>query len=91
MTAVWLIGSGAITAAPLVMFAWAARRIPLSAMGFLQFVAPTMTFVIGVLQGEPFTPLRALSFLFIWGGAAVFLWGAWRRVSALRGVDEARA
>jgi chloramphenicol-sensitive protein RarD len=75
----WLIAAGPITAAPLVLFSWAARRIPLSAMGFLQFIAPTMSFAIGVLQGEAFTPLRAVSFAFIWGGAAVFAWGAWTR------------
>jgi chloramphenicol-sensitive protein RarD len=75
----WLIICGPMTAAPLALFAWAARRVPLSAMGFLQFIAPTMTFGLGVLQGEAFTPLRAASFLFIWGGAAVFAYGAWRR------------
>lgn len=78
-TMAWLIASGPITAAPLVLFAWSARRIPLSAMGFMQFVAPTISFVIGILQGELFTPLRALSFAFIWGGAMVFAYGAWRR------------
>jgi len=48
-------------------------------MGFLQFLTPTITFFLGVAQGEPFTPLRAASFVFIWGGAALFVWGAWRR------------
>lgn len=80
----WLIASGPITAVPLVLFAWAARRIPLSAMGFLQFLSPTIAFCIGLAQGEPFTPVRALSFLFIWGGAAVYLWGAWSRARAVR-------
>jgi chloramphenicol-sensitive protein RarD len=78
-TALWLIASGPITAIPLVLFSWAARRIPLSAMGFLQFIAPTISFVIGLTQGEAFTPARAVSFAFIWCGAAVFLFGAWRR------------
>lgn len=78
-TMAWLIASGPITAVPLVLFAWSARRIPLSAMGFMQFIAPTISFVIGILQGELFTPLRALSFAFIWGGAMVFAYGAWRR------------
>ena len=68
-----------MTALPLMMFSWAARRIPFSAMGFLQFIAPSMTFVMGVMQGEAFTPLRGVSFAFIWGGAAVFAFGAWRR------------
>jgi chloramphenicol-sensitive protein RarD len=79
----WLIASGPITAVPLVLFSWAARRIPLSYMGFLQFIAPTIGFVIGVSQGEAFTPLRALSFVFIWGGAVVFAFGAWRRSRAM--------
>lgn len=82
-TIAWLIASGPITAVPLVLFSWAARRIPLSFMGFLQFIGPTIGFVIGVSQGEAFTPLRAISFAFIWGGAAVFTYGAWRRSRAL--------
>ena len=81
--AFWLVVSGPVTALPLVMFAWAARRLPLSFMGFLQFIAPSITFVLGLLQGEPFTPARALSFAFIWGGAVVFAWGAWRRSRAV--------
>lgn len=75
----WLLACGPVTAVPLVLFSWAARRIPLSSLGFLQFIGPTIAFVIGVLQGEAFTPLRAASFVFIWGGAAVFAYGAWRR------------
>jgi chloramphenicol-sensitive protein RarD len=75
----WLLACGPITAVPLVLFSWAARRIPLSTLGFLQFIGPTIAFVIGVLQGEAFTPLRAASFAFIWGGAAIFAFAAWRR------------
>jgi chloramphenicol-sensitive protein RarD len=74
-----LVACGLLTVIPLVLFAWAARRIPLSAMGFLQFIAPTMTFVIGVLQGEAFSPLRGGSFALIWAGVAVFAHGAWRK------------
>ncbi len=75
----WLVACGPLTALPLMLFSWAARRVPLSAMGFLQFIAPTMTFVMGLMQGEAFTPLRAISFVFIWIGAAIFAYGAWRR------------
>ena len=64
---------------PLALFAWSARRLPLSTLGFVQFLAPTLQFAIGVMDGEPFTPLRALSFVFIWSGAAVFALAAWRR------------
>jgi len=75
----WLLACGPFTAVPLVLFSWAARRIPLSSLAFLQFLGPTNGFIIGVAQGEAFTPLRALSFVFIWGGAAVFAYAAWRR------------
>ena len=66
------------------MTAWAARRLPLSTMGFLQFLAPTLVFFIGVFQGEPFGWLRGVSFAFIWAGAAVFLWAAVTRARAAR-------
>ena len=75
----WLLSCGPFTAVPLVLFSWAARRIPLSSLAFLQFLGPTSGFVIGVMQGEPFTPLRAASFVFIWAGAVVFAVAALRR------------
>jgi chloramphenicol-sensitive protein RarD len=80
----WLLVAGPITVAPLALFAWAARRMPLSTMGFLQFLAPTIVFIIGVSQGEPFGWLRAVSFGFIWAGAVVFLLAAWKRSRAAR-------
>jgi len=78
-TAAWLVFSGVATAVPLMLFSWSARRIPFSLLGFLQFIAPTITFFIGLAQHEVLTPMRALSFVFIWGGAAVFLYGVWRK------------
>jgi chloramphenicol-sensitive protein RarD len=84
VAAAWLVACGPITSVPLVLFAWAARRMPLSVMGFLQFLAPTISFLIGLAQGELFTPLRAASFALIWGGAAVFVYGAWRRTRQVR-------
>lgn len=86
VTSLWLIASGPVTAIPLVLFAWAARRAPLSTMGFLQFIAPTIGFTIGLIQGEPFTPLRALSFAFIWCAAAMFLFGAVRAARKVRAI-----
>jgi chloramphenicol-sensitive protein RarD len=74
-----LLIAGPATVVPLALFAWSARRMPLSAMGFLQFIAPTLQFLIGVILGEAFTPMRALSFVFIWAGVAVFAYGAWKR------------
>lgn len=75
--------AGPATVAPLALFAWSARRLPLSAVGFLQFIAPTLQFALGVMFGEPFTALRALSFVFIWLGVATFAYGAWKKTRAL--------
>lgn len=63
---------------PLALFGWAARRMPLSTMGFLQFLAPTISFAIALIEGEAFTPMRAASFAFIWIGTAIFAIGTWR-------------
>ena len=83
----WMIAclalAGPATVIPLALFAWSARRLPLSAVGFLQFIAPTLQFLLGVAFGEAFTPLRALSFVFIWLGVATFAYGAWKRTRAL--------
>ena len=89
LTTALLLLSGPLTAGTLALFAWAARRLPYSTMGFLQFIAPTMTFIIGVAEGEAFTPLRAVSFVFIWAGAAVFAYGAWRKLRSLKLGPEA--
>ncbi|HMO42383.1 MAG TPA: EamA family transporter RarD [Phenylobacterium sp.] len=81
--AAWLIFSGAATAIPLVLFSWAARRLPLSAMGFMQFLAPSMTFVLGVIQGEALGWAKITAFAFIWAGAGVFAYGLWRAARRL--------
>jgi chloramphenicol-sensitive protein RarD len=82
--ALLLLCAGPATVAPLALFAWSARRLSLTALGFLQFVAPTLQFFVGLALGETFTPMRALSFAFIWAGVAVFAWGAWQ--ASRRGV-----
>lgn len=74
--ALWLMFAGPATVIPLVLFSWAARRMPLSTMGFLQYLAPTIVFVIGALQGEALSPLRLISFGFIWLAVVVFAIGA---------------
>jgi chloramphenicol-sensitive protein RarD len=78
-----LMLAGPATVVPLALFAWSARRLPLSAVGFLQFIAPTLQFLVGLAFGEPFTPMRALSFAFIWLGVGVFAFGAWRQTRML--------
>lgn len=80
-----LVACGPITVVPLMLFAWAARRLPLSVLGFLQFIAPTISFVIGVTQGEAFSLLRGVSFALIWAGVAAFGYGVWRRAHTAPG------
>jgi chloramphenicol-sensitive protein RarD len=70
--------AGPVTVAPLALFAWTARRLPLSTFGFLQFISPTIGFLIGLSVGERLTPLGVVAFAFIWTGSAVFMLGAWR-------------
>ncbi|WP_107839828.1 EamA family transporter RarD [Metasolibacillus meyeri] len=72
-TDVLLIASGAVTAIPLIFFAKGAQRIPLYLIGFLQYIAPTMMLVLGVvLYKEPFTKVELLAFSFIWLALCIF-------------------
>lgn len=68
-----LIGTGIVTAVPLVLFTSAARRLPLSTVGFLQYLAPTGQFLLAVLAfGEPLARDRLFAFMWIWAGLVVF-------------------
>jgi chloramphenicol-sensitive protein RarD len=68
-----LVFSGVLTALPLVGFAYAVRRIPLSTVGLMQYLAPTLQFLIGVFVfHEAFDRDRAIGFGFIWLALAVF-------------------
>lgn len=80
----WAMLNGPMTVLPLALFAWSARRLPLSTIGFVQFLAPTLQFAVGVWAGEDLTALRVVSFVFIWTGAAVFAAAAWHRSRAAR-------
>lgn len=80
--AAMLIALGPITALPLILFAIGARRLPFSTLGLLQYVGPTITFLIGVLYGEPFTTLRMVSFALIWAGLVAYSWDMLRRERA---------
>ncbi len=82
-TTTLLLLSGPLTVAPLALFSWAAWRLPLVWLGFIQFIAPTLQFFVGVASGEAFTPMRAAAFAFIWIGAGIFAFGAWRRTRRL--------
>jgi chloramphenicol-sensitive protein RarD len=71
--------AGPVTALPLILFAFGARRVSFVAIGLLQFLAPSLQFTIGLAAGEQFTPLRAMSFGLIWLGLAIFCWDVLRR------------
>ncbi len=77
--------AGPVTALPLLFFAAGARRIPYSQIGFLQYVAPTMQFLIGVfLFHEPFSKTRLTGFALVWMALAIYAgveWGTKRRVA----------
>jgi chloramphenicol-sensitive protein RarD len=68
-----LAAAGPITTLPLVLFAAAVQRIPLSAIGILQFIAPTVQFVLGVMvYEEPFTAQKLVGFALVWMAISVF-------------------
>jgi chloramphenicol-sensitive protein RarD len=68
-----LAASGPITAIPLLLFGAAARRIPLSMLGLIQYVTPTLQLLTGVLiYGEPFGAVRAIGYGAIWVALAVY-------------------
>lgn len=75
-----LIASGVVTAVPLVMFAYGVRRVPLSTIGLLQYLAPSLQLLGGIFVfGEPFDTTRAVGFGLVWAGLAVLaLDGLWR-------------
>ena len=75
-----LVVAGPVTALPLWWYAEGARRIPLSTVGVLQFVSPSLQLGMGVLVfGEPFGSAQALAFAFIWAGLALYVFSFWHR------------
>jgi chloramphenicol-sensitive protein RarD len=68
-----ILSSGIVTAIPLLLFAYGARRIRLSTLGLLQYFAPTVQLILGIwIFHEPFSRARVLSFSFIWAALAVY-------------------
>ncbi|MRG86307.1 EamA family transporter RarD [Salinibacillus xinjiangensis] len=68
-----LIGGGIATAVPLLLFAGGAARIPLSMVGFLQYIAPTIMLILGVfVYHEPFTAVHLTSFILIWTSCTIY-------------------
>ena len=76
----WLLLAGPITAIPLLMFAAGARRITLTMLGLMQYIAPTLQFSIGVwVYGEPLDSHKLIGFAMIWTALAAYSFeGLWR-------------
>ena len=70
--------SGVVTAVPLLLFAYAARRMDYSALGIMQFIAPTIVFFLGLFVfNEPLNQSQLICFMLIWSAIAVFMWDLW--------------
>jgi len=75
LVAAAVVWGGPMTAIPLIMFAFAARRLPYTAVGFLQFTSPTIVFLTGLLVfGEKLHPAQLACFVAIWLAASLFIW-----------------
>ena len=84
-TILLLVLGGAITAIPLLLFTAAARRLPYSTMGFLQYIAPSLQFLMAVLLfGEPLTTAHLVCFGAIWAALVIVSLDGWRRTMRAR-------
>ncbi|MGQ0558638.1 MAG: EamA family transporter RarD [Sphingosinicella sp.] len=78
-----LVLGGAVTAIPLLLFTAAARRLPYSTLGFLQYIAPSLQFLLAVLAfGEPLTTAHLVCFGAIWTALVLFTADGWRQARA---------
>ncbi len=75
-----MAGAGVVTTVPLLMFATAVRHVRLSVIGILQFIAPTIQFVLGVfVYREPFSRSQLVGFGLVWTALAVFAVESWQQ------------
>ena len=85
----WLVAAGPITALPLLWFAGAVRRLRLATIGLMQYIAPTIQFILAVaIYHEPFGGQRMIAFVLIWIAVAIFSIDNLRR---MRGTARASA
>jgi chloramphenicol-sensitive protein RarD len=74
-----LVLLGVLTAVPLMLFAAGAQRLRLATVGFVQYLTPSMTFLLAIFVfGEPLGPRRALTFALIWTGIVLYCIDSWR-------------
>lgn len=91
-----MIGGGLVTTVPLLLFAAAVRSVPLSVIGILQYIGPTLQFLLGVfVYDEPFSRMQLIGFSIVWAALAIYAEDSWRarRVAAPRvpALDEGAA
>jgi chloramphenicol-sensitive protein RarD len=80
-----IVFSGIVTAVPLLLFAIAARRMEYSTLGFIQYLAPTIVFFLGLtVFRQELQPVQLASFVLIWSAVAIFVGDLWRRNRAAR-------
>lgn len=85
-----LMAGGIVTAVPLLLFATAARRMSYAALGFVQYLAPTLQFLLSLFVfGEPLKPAQLACFVLIWISIAVFSFDMLRKMRAERMVEVA--
>lgn len=85
-----LMAGGVVTAVPLLLFATAARRMSYAALGFVQYLAPTIQFLLSLFVfGEPLKPAQLACFVLIWISIAVFSFDMWRKMRAERMIEVA--
>lgn len=78
-TDLWLLAAGPFTAVPLLLFASGARRVSMATLGLLQYLGPSIQFVLGVfLYQEPFSASRGIGFVLIWAALALYSAESWR-------------
>ncbi|MFK2824680.1 hypothetical protein QYG89_03065 [Bacillus sp. B190/17] len=77
-----LVAGGVVAVLPMLLFAKGAPIVPLSAIGVLQYVTPTMTLLLGIfVYHEPFSSILLISFSFIWTALVIFTFSQKRRIS----------
>ncbi len=87
----WLLlaGTGIVTGVPLVLFSYAAQRVPYSLLGVMQFVAPTLQFLVGWLMfGEQLNGSRLIAFMLVWAGVGFYLADRLVRLARSLQIDE---
>jgi len=79
LTNLWIVALGPITAVPLLLFAAGARRLSMATLGIVQYLGPTIQFLLGVwVFGEPFSGARFVGFAGIWLALVIYTLDGWR-------------